>query len=270
MDDPLYFIFPLLTCISFYQKAEAQSETATEAPADNTEEGPNNAAIIVVEDYCSSHDNDDGNLTLEESPHNSCSIGNIEDFSDESFTSHMSNIDVLSSHTDNAMVEDPAVNNETDEDQKEDEDNHTSKQFSVHQSNVLYFLFVISFGLIIGADLAIQKARWSKMDLILDSVTFKYLLVFIVNFYLWVDFTIAAQSKSVISLFNGKYDLVHNNAYNLYLVPASFLTNLLLYSTNIMFCVILLPFYAIRSLYRWLVALFSFSNTIKEFFEGCL
>ena len=88
-------------------------------------------------------------------------------------------------------------------------DNSLSKRFSVHQSNVLYFLFVMSFVLIMGADIAVQRARWSGIWAYgYDSLTFKYLLIFLLNFCLWVDFIKGAGPESVLSIghscLNGK------------------------------------------------------------------
>ena len=192
-----------MCCISFYQREEqVQVEIVLPSEAQNN----TNVDDIIVEDI----EIDENQETEDEHSENQFSlwIRNIQDFSNQSFTSVS---DATSSFTDIAIVEEPIssevieVTDNTEEAGNVLDENNMAKQFSMNQSNILFFLFVMSFALVMGTDVAVQKARWSGIWAWgFQSLTFKLMLIFLLNLFLWVDFIRGVQSQSVLSFNNGK------------------------------------------------------------------
>ena len=207
LDDPVYFIFPLLTSISFYEREEPIEEQNNlhldEIIFHNTEENQKS----------------EQNVQTNESVLPSASDVSFDVDDREEQDKHENNLDfdnIIFHDLETQELEQNVLSNQSDvsvyEEQEEEEhqnkdneevlvDNSMSKQFSVHQSNILYFLFVMSFGLIMGADIALQRVRWSGIWAYgYESLTFKYLLIFLLNFCLWVDFIRGTDSQGFISL----------------------------------------------------------------------
>ena len=208
MDDPVYFMFPLLTCISFYKHEEKDSEEVHEV---QVPEGMNESQDDITggEEPGGPIDMSE-NFEIDEDLENSCSIANIES------SSSAEDVTIAESPLTESALAEEQFSDPHEEEQDipptiEQDYDDMGKQFSLHQSNTLYFLFCLSFAIIIGGDFTMQRARWSKVSLIFlvtHSVTAKYLFIFLLNLYLWVDFTRGSQSKSIITLCNGIGDLL--------------------------------------------------------------
>ena len=210
-------MFPLLTCISFYEHEENSSELKVpeeavenliEVEADIIAEEPK--VISSTEEYFEV-DEEDQEGSIENIEELQFSTSSDETLAESTFTENNAiaeepfsdGIIVDSSFTDQ---QEQVAHAQSPPEQEQIFD-HMAKQFSLRQSNTLYFLFCLSFAMIIGADFTLQRARWSYVSLVFlvaNSVTTKYLFIFLLNLYLWVDFIRGSQSESIVSLCNGK------------------------------------------------------------------
>ena len=205
MDNPSYFIFPLLTCISFYKRPDLQTVTlnGSRDEMDQKIENGLNAMeeipsipieIIVVKEAEDQANETANNLISPDDMERSEIIEVVSEDTDESPAIENSEESIETSEEETVVVKQTFDISESGQ-ELSNEANFDEFQFSVHQSNVLYFLFAISFVFIIGSDFAIQRARWKGTE-IYNSITFKYLFIFLGNLYLWFDFIQEARSRN--------------------------------------------------------------------------
>ena len=190
MDNPSYFIFPLLTCISFYNKQDPSQSNATETISNdqNVEIGESTAPIPDADDLelGISNESNPSSCDIELQSIEERSMASINEASNESRQEE--NKEIVEHQV--VVVEESEETETSQHVEEEEEDVSTDDfQFSSHQSNFLYFLFSLSFAIIIGADIALQTARWGwvAVDLFGNSIL-KYLIIFILNLCLWLDF----------------------------------------------------------------------------------
>lgn len=218
MDNPSYFIFPLLTCISFYYHSQGSNLSNNSdgqnvnTPSDDIElqQVHNHIQTALQENIGETSANDiDENVAKNEEE----SLASVS-VEDEPNTESLDEEPTEPELRENEAVvvietqEEPGPIQNVEEKRNDNED----VQFSVLQSNILYFLFALSFIMIIGADVAIQRARWLDATYkIYKSTTFKYLIVFIVNLYLWFDFIREARKVNIQSNYtSGNHQLMKN------------------------------------------------------------
>ena len=92
--------------------------------------------------------------------------------------------------------------------------------FSLIHSNNLYFLFLLGFFICFGGDLVMQ---WAKNGYVTEN-TKLFLSIFIVNIFLWIDFSVNFSKKLEP---RGRQDC--------------FCETFLADSTHLLFCIILAP-----------------------------
>ena len=221
LNNPIYFIFPMLTCISFYEDSDSVDEVSNAEDEEKVEE--NEASVGPSE-------NEEPEVSMEPRQES------IEQIIEEGPVSHDGIVAVDDAEEiPDEVFEDPCEQNSTETKKAELEDK--KMLFSKHQSNILFFLFVLGFTVSIGGDLAFQKSRYSKMPLY-KSTTFPYLIIFMVYLLLWVDFIIAASNKT-------------KGLFTMCSPRTNFFIDLFTYSTSILVCIVLIPLYAARKIYNW-------------------
>ena len=156
LDDPVYFIFPIFTNISFYKirspasrivkreiKMESEPKMYSSNSIEDKEEVFGDLQVYFV------------NESLEINLHNfSFQLEDIEYFSDEVFEEE-SEISEKSIKRENEMTE-------CEEDKKEMEKKE-EPEFSLQQSNILYLLFISGAAICLALDIMVQVNRRGEL-----------------------------------------------------------------------------------------------------------
>ena len=131
INDPVYFIFPILTSLSFYEKSKLNFQ----------ENYGNNRQLSVPQDV---FPNNSQSINITEQHGNNGNIDNdgIETIED----------------TFETTIETPDIKNNTLTSEE------IEKQFSIRQSNTLFFLFCVSSGLCTFGDLWHQWMRGKRCN----------------------------------------------------------------------------------------------------------
>lgn len=221
LDDPIYFIFPVLTCISFYGEKKVKkkkNESKIENESTQKKKNENENMKESVEENVNDNINDNMKENVNDNMNES-----VEESIDETSCEETEQNDVSVLSEDIVVIEECNKEIKTDSEnfaedtveslEEEDEDQMI---FSKYQSNVLYFLFTLGFVIIIGADLAFQKGRGSVTN-IFESQTFAYVLLYIINFFLWIDFIRNSQkSRNTLVICRGEIFFNYFNVFPFY------------------------------------------------------
>ena len=150
--DPVHFIFPLFTCISFYHrkdnihhKKELQQEERFVSAVGFEEKKEEQDYDLV------NHQNDPNGSTNE--------IQNSNQVSPRLINIIETDLDVEAQNVDQHSQIEEGVNSAKASATKIEENSAPPRLFSVHQSNVLYFLFFIGAAICIGGDVLMQYQR---------------------------------------------------------------------------------------------------------------
>ena len=234
--DPVYFLFPILTSLSFYEKTklkdrEYQGKDRKLLVHQNV--SPNNSQKVETSEQNGNIDNDEiSGVHIQSSENSILTITNEDGI--VRVESTVTKINEMTVEVGN--LRNDALPSE-----------ETEKKFSVKQSNTLYLLFCVSTSLCIWGDLWHQSKRGIKMDLCrapgrlkclkfllgshMSPFTSAAILMFGANFILWVDFMMSNRDMDSDSS-NGE----------------SFFQDLMRYTTHAAFCVLFLPFLGVYKL----------------------
>ena len=245
LDDPIYFMFPILTCISFYNKKTSIGEENIKECGESFDVNKSSCINGDEEekrndDNSEDNDADENDYDDVDTSRSKHSVYDDQQTEQEASVNEMKKepsgecelieeeIMTFSEYQMNAQMEVCADEEVEKEEQNEDKkecmelsksvnhhqpakkerpkDSDADKMlFSKYQSNVLYFLFTLGFVVIVGADLTFQKGRGS-FDNVYESNTFPYIIIYVINFSLWIDIiNNSDSSRSVTDICTGKY-----------------------------------------------------------------
>ena len=219
MDNPSYFIFPLLTCISFYSLDNHSNIKDQKTFKGNQNDLVNNDLSLTIKTENKMKDEEDnfGSTVSQRSSvqENEDTVDTAYDDADEtivdtfekvsaSFNNGLDdteNIETLSTMTisigsfENCPKQENIENpNEVIEETLGDNgDNIMEFQFSADQSNILYVIFAVNFIWMLIVDIYLQTKRWGESAA--TNLPFSNLITFLVNLYLWVDFIIETRKR---------------------------------------------------------------------------
>ena len=191
MDDPVLFLFHILTSMSFYEYDTADISVNEPKEDENIPEVPAKAQDMNE----GTEDNEIGLRT------GGVYIGDeiiIEDLEVEDNDCEIIEVVEVEEDPDNVPRELENVANiqhcRVNEDAIEKRDKEESKGqkiiFSKSQSNILYLLFALGASVCIGGDISIQVYRSSRLTSIMNYI----LPVCLGNLLLWADFMLTANS----------------------------------------------------------------------------
>lgn len=242
LEDPIYLIFPIFTNISFYNN-EDQSSQGNKSSKENSFLSSSKIsktqqtlwiglvqtpAIIVAIKVKDNHIGE--SLDIEDTY--------VEDSVDEDVGDENGDNEVFDKieELEDGEVRDEDVQGNIQtmviEPIRYEEPKQKLHTFSLYQSNVLYLLYVSGFSVSVFLDVYIQYARkgWD----IHVSTTYCVILLFI-NIFLWLDFVREFLRKKIED---------NNNQ------PKNWLYDTVIFSTNSLMCLILLPVWAIYRAYQ--------------------
>ena len=200
LDDPVLFLFPILTSMSFYEYDTAditihepkEDENIPEVPAEAQEKNED------------TEDNNEVDLRT-----GGVYIGDeiiIEDLEAEDNDYEIIEVVEVEENPDNLQLENVAniqhcgVNEDAIEKRDTEELKGQKIIFSKRQSNILYLLFALGASVCIGVDISIQVYRSSHLTSIMHYI----LPVCLGNLLLWVDFmrpTLSTSMSRVLASF---------------------------------------------------------------------
>ena len=255
LDNPVYFIFPVLTSMSFYGKQSHQNEM-------------NNISLKNVSDDQIERDHntdikEDSNdaMPLESADSVRMENESIETKDEASKDDDEDSISVFTHNSSNifqdnskSCAEEAIEPKEVQMHIQDTENVKTSNLkkrhvFSPEQSIVLYILFMIGYLFCIGGDLALQLYRSPYIPLY-NTIAFNCLMFFLLNGLLWTDFIIHSFRSNENNLISGTGEISHLNYSKLILGSRGFFIDLLSYSTNIVFWILLIPFYIFKKIHQ--------------------
>ena len=195
LDDPVLFIFPILTSMSFYEYDKENLISNEEKVEDNIYEVPNEIPEVddSVEDRNDAEDRNEGdNLGT-----GGVYIGaeNIEVL-EEIVVDHPE--DLAQSDDAATNIESDQINTNSDSAEKEEKE-RKKIIFSKNQSNILFGLFALGVSICIGGDVTLQLIRNAR----LTTVSCSILAIFLANALLWLDFSLTANSSSIHQSYDG-------------------------------------------------------------------
>ena len=210
LDNPVYFIFPVLTCMSFYGKESHQNEMnniSLKNVSDDQIESDHNTGI---------KENSNNTMPLESADSIRMENESIETKDEASKDDDEDSISVFTHATSNSFQDNSkSCAEETSEPKAivqmhiQDTENADASNlkkrhvFSPEQSIVLYILFMIGYLFCIGGDLALQLYRSPYIPLY-NTIAFNCLMFFLLNGLLWTDFIIHSFRSNENNLISGR------------------------------------------------------------------
>ena len=230
IENPVYFIFPIVTNISFYELESenlksktffTENEQMKELLKQSLMITPTAVIIDLKETGEVEEENDVGPTT--------------EDWMD--YASPISNS--ADEEIDVEICENPEISTELDLESSDEDDETQNGQhdfphsFSLSQSNILYFLFNFGFIVCTLLDLTIQIIKRSASWGDISPMTKLAVFVLFTNIILWLDFVreiLRKKAKTNVHKDDGwVYDLI-------------------LFSTNGLVCIFLMPLFVLKHL----------------------
>ena len=281
LDDPITLVFPIFTNISFYKiEDEPQGDTDTSKSIGNSQPStpgnnddtnrtlwtglvqtpakvaaldvggnesriPGSLEIVDETIFDGSDDNDDEVFEAEDATREDVMNIEVEDNEEEEvravveeYEENVDDYEIRTGVVDESRTEEMAENKTGQKSAQISESQGTpskSKEpnFSLHQSIILYGMYVFGFSLSLLLDVFIQFSRkgWGKLH-----ISTRYgLLILAINILLWLDFVrefIRKKAKANSSQ------------------PKHWLTDTIIFSTNSLVCLLLLPIWGIYRLYQ--------------------
>ena len=208
LDDPVYFIFPILTCMSFYGENSPSNEFELNKRSLKNDQTENDHHTEIKEDTNDILPFENVNcINIESENHEKKEATNKEEDSDSiSVFLHNSSDDIENNiKLCNEYSSKDAIQVHISDIENYEELNQNKKHvmvFSPQQSIVLYILFFVGYLLCIGGDLAMQIYRSPNIN-IFNTITFYCLMLFVLNGLLWTDFIIHSFRSNEHRLISG-------------------------------------------------------------------
>ena len=190
LDDPVLFIFPILTSMSFYEYDKENLICNEERVEEHISEVPNEIPEMNddVEDRNEVDNLGTGGVYI--------GAENIEVL-EEIVVDHPEDLTQSEEAVTNIEID---HTNKSNSDPAEKEETENKKIiFSKNQSNILYGLFALGVSICIGGDVTLQLIRNAR----LTTVGYCILAIFLGNALLWLDFSLTANSSSFHQSYDG-------------------------------------------------------------------
>ena len=190
LDDPVLFIFPILTSMSFYEYDKENLICNEERVEEHISEVPNEIPEMNddVEDRNEGDNLGTGGVYI--------GAENIEVL-EEIVVDHPEDLTQSEEAVTNIEID---QTNKSNSDLAEEEEKENKKIiFSKNQSNILYGLFALGVSICIGGDVTLQLIRNAR----LTTVGYCILAIFLGNALLWLDFSLTANSSSFHQSYDG-------------------------------------------------------------------
>lgn len=240
LDDPVLFLFPILTSMSFYEYDTADNITINEPKEEE------NIPEVPAEAQEKNEDTEDNNEV--DLRTGGVYIGDeiiIEDLEAEDNDYEIIEVVEVEENPENLQLENVAniqhCGDNEDAIEKRDKEELKGQKiiFSRSQSNILYLLFALGASVCIGVDISIQVYRSSHLTSIMNYI----LPVCLGNLLLWVDFMLTANSINLYESCAGIIQIL-NTQLNFSGYYASVFSEILAYTTNTFVCfkyIVMLP-----------------------------